>query len=178
MAQAYYDIPNTEALKDSHPKIVANFGTLRSSFEGDAAPDDPVKGQRAFVNGVWQTWDGSVWKTDPELHNHDDRYYTETETDTLLADKSNTDHTHDDRYYTETETDALLADKSDDGHVHDSRYYTESEVDSALAGKSDTTHDHDTRYAASFTISNGQLTLKDADGNVLQGPVNIYARYA
>ena len=39
------------------------------------------------------------------VHTHDDRYYTESETDTLLSGKSNTDHTHDDRYYTETEID-------------------------------------------------------------------------
>ena len=30
----------------------------------------------------------------PESHNHDDRYYTESETDTLLAGKSNIGHTH------------------------------------------------------------------------------------
>lgn len=38
-------------------------------------------------------------------HNHDSRYYTESEMDTALAGKSNTGHTHDDRYYTETEID-------------------------------------------------------------------------
>ena len=41
-------------------------------------------------------------------HTHDDRYYTETETDTLLAGKAATSHTHDDRYYTETEVGDLL----------------------------------------------------------------------
>lgn len=43
-------------------------------------------------------------------------------------------HTHDDRYYTETETDSLLSGKSDTGHTHDSRYYTETEVDNLLDG--------------------------------------------
>ena len=43
-------------------------------------------------------------------------------------------HLHDDRYYTETETDSLLSGKSDVGHEHDDRYYTETEVDDLLAG--------------------------------------------
>ena len=59
------------------------------------------------------------------IHDHDDRYYTETEIDSKiqiindeLAEKSNIGHTHDDRYYTETETDTLLSGKSDTGHTH------------------------------------------------------------
>ena len=51
-------------------------------------------------------------------HTHDDRYYTETETDSLLSGKSNTGHIHDDRYYTETEMTTLLSGKSDTGHTH------------------------------------------------------------
>ena len=54
-----------------------------------------------------------------------------------LSGKSDTGHNHDSRYYTESEVDTLLAGKSDTGHNHDSRYYTESEVDTLLAGKSD-----------------------------------------
>ena len=34
----------------------------------------------------------------PASHDHDDRYYTETETNTLLANKADTDHDHDDVY--------------------------------------------------------------------------------
>jgi hypothetical protein len=43
------------------------------------------------------------------------------------------DHTHDDRYYTQTQTDTALAGKSDVGHLHDDRYYTKAQVD-AVAG--------------------------------------------
>lgn len=57
-------------------------------------------------------------------HNHDSRYYTETEIDALLASAST--HNHDDRYYTETESDARY---SQLGHTHDDRYYTRDEID-------------------------------------------------
>lgn len=71
----------------------------------------------------------------PSAHTHDDRYYTESETDTLLAGKSDTGHNHDSAY-------------SATGHTHDDRYYTESEVNTLLSGKSDTTHNHDSDYSA------------------------------
>jgi hypothetical protein len=62
-------------------------------------------------------------------HNHDTEY-------------SDISHIHDDRYYTETETNTLLSGKSDTTHNHDSSYYTEGEIDTLLLGKSDTTHTH------------------------------------
>ncbi len=62
-----------------------------------------------------------------------------TSQDGLLsaADKAHLDelkgHTHDDRYYTESEIDSMLAGKAGTGHTHDDRYYTESEIDSKLS---------------------------------------------
>ena len=52
------------------------------------------------------------------------------------------DHNHDDRYYTESEIDTKLSGKSDIGHTHDDRYYTESEIDTKLSGKADKSHTH------------------------------------
>ena len=72
--------------------------------------------------------DKAAWSTDisgipsafpPETHNHDDRYYTESETDTLLNGKSNTGHNHDDRYYTETEVDTALSAKANNSILGD-----------------------------------------------------------
>lgn len=52
-------------------------------------------------------------------HNHDERYYTESEVDSKLSEKADKSHshseyaanahTHDDRYYTESETDTLIS---------------------------------------------------------------------
>ena len=39
-------------------------------------------------------------------HNHDDRYFTESEINSKLNRKANSSHTHDDRYFTESEINA------------------------------------------------------------------------
>ncbi len=75
-----------------------------------------LKWLRIGSNGAIQySADGSSWQnifaTAEAEHSHDDRYYTEAETDALLAAKAALTHDHDSRYYTETETDALLAKK-------------------------------------------------------------------
>ena len=96
-------------------------------------------------------------------------YRTSSDQDTIDAGKASTSHTHDDRYYTETEMNTLLAGKQASGsyasathqhaisdttglqtaldgkqasgsyaaatHTHDDRYYTETEVNNLLAGK-------------------------------------------
>ena len=59
-------------------------------------------------------------------HTHDDRYYTEAETTTLLSGKAATSHTHDDRYYTETETNSLLSGKAATSHTHAYSQITDS----------------------------------------------------
>jgi hypothetical protein len=90
-------------------------------------------------------------------HNHDDRYYTETEINNTLANfesaineafgeledayeaadialqtaidgKSPLGHSHDDRYFTETEVTNKLAEKSDVGHDHADLYYDKDEM--------------------------------------------------
>lgn len=83
-------------------------------------------------------------------------------------------HTHDERYYTETETDALLLGKSDTTHNHDERYYTESEVDSQLGGKVDketgkglSTNDYpntDKEIVSCFKIVDGMLCVTYEEG--------------
>lgn len=57
----------------------------------------------------------------------------------LIAGKADAEHSHDDRYYTEAEIDSAIANlntaiggKSDAGHTHDNLYYTETEIDDKL----------------------------------------------
>jgi|DEB0MinimDraft_6_1074348.scaffolds.fasta_scaffold06961_5 hypothetical protein len=77
----------------------------------------------------------------PPTHNHDDRYYTESEVNTLLAGKAASSHEHveaditDLDKYNRADSDARFAPIA---HVHDDRYYTETEVDGFLNLKLDT----------------------------------------
>lgn len=57
---------------------------------------------------------------------------------TALSGKANATHDHNDKYYTESEIDTKLASKSDTDHTHDGRYYTETEIDTKLASKANT----------------------------------------
>ena len=60
-----------------------------------------------------------------------------------LAGKSDTGHTHDDRYYTESETNALLDDKVEvsvfDSHVNDTTVHVTAEEKAAWNGKAELT---------------------------------------
>lgn len=80
-------------------------------------------------------------------HNHDDRYYTETE----INNKLNTintnisdiqDDINDNVKRPIDELQSGIATKADINHTHDDRYYTESEIDTKLSSKSDTNHTH------------------------------------
>ena len=101
-------------------------------------------------------------------HNHDDRYYTESEVDSKLADKANATHTHaigDINNLQETidglETD--IAGKANAEHTHDDRYFTESEVTDKLATKADTRHKHAASDVTSGTFALDRIpTITDA----------------
>jgi hypothetical protein len=162
-------------------------------------------------------------------HNHDDRYYTESEMNTLLAGKqasgsyapasgiapsaitgtavittdsrlsdarTPTTHTHDDRYYTESEMNTLLAGKQASGsyapatgiapsaitgtavittdsrlsdartptaHTHDDRYYTELEIGTLLSGKANIVHNQSAETITSGTLANARTTATSSN---------------
>jgi hypothetical protein len=126
---------------------------------------DTTVGDLYIDTGTWELVFSTILS-----HNHDDRYFTETESDNRFAPLS---HTHDDRYYTESEVTTFLAGKSDVGHTHDSRYYTESEVNSLLAGKSDVGHTHDDRYFTETESDNRYLPLTAGSGKPLTGDLYL-----
>ena len=63
----------------------------------------------------------------PISHNHDDRYYTEEEIDSIIKE-----HKHSDTYYDKHQIDQLLSEKSESDHIHDDRYYKKDEVDNSI----------------------------------------------
>jgi len=92
-------------------------------------------------------------------------FYTKTETDDLLDDKSDTGHTHDDY--------ALSGHVHDEyatsGHIHDDRYYTEDESD-GLFEASGTMSTHEGTYV------HGDIASNSAHRNTTTGnPHNIDA---
>jgi len=107
--------------------------------------------------------------TNNQLNNGqlDTRYYTESESNLLLANKSDTSHLHDDRYFTEGEITILLSGKSDTSHLHDDRYFTEGEITTLLSGKSDISHLHDDRYYTENEIDANIYTKTQLDNGQL-----------
>lgn len=89
-----------------------------------------VRGQNGTTPGTWSA--GSPVARNFTAMDHE--AFRENILD-LEQRKTDTGHTHDDRYYTGTEVNGLLAQKSNSGHTHDDRYYTEEEIDAALAEK-------------------------------------------
>ena len=58
---------------------------------------DGSKKAHTATNAEAVPWDGITGKPGtfaPSAHNHDDRYYTESETNTKLNGKANSSHTH------------------------------------------------------------------------------------
>ena len=65
-------------------------------------------------------------------HNHDERYYTESEVDIKLNGKANSTHSHTKSDITDFTHTHTKSDISDFSHNHDERYYTETEVDTII----------------------------------------------
>lgn len=103
-------------------------------------------------------------------HNHDTRYYTQSEVDDMIGNINLTSHNHDERYYKKTEIDNALAGKAPTTHDHDTRYYTKSYIDTALAGKASSNHNHDSRYYTESEV-NSMLGDLQAQINQLKGRV-------
>ena len=69
-------------------------------------------------------------------------------------------HTHDDRYYTESEIDSLLSEKSDSEHGH--IISDVSGLQSALDGKANTSHGTHVSYSTTAPVMNGTASVGSA----------------
>lgn len=76
-------------------------------------------------------------------------------------------HTHDDRYYTDSEVDSLLSGKASTSHTHDDRYYTETEVDTLLSGKASTSHTHGTSGIDNDAVTYAKMQNVSATSRIL-----------
>lgn len=167
MPYTFSEIQATDTLKESHPKLVANFEALRAGFNGTEFPPSPVKGQKAFINDVWYTFNGATWAEDSTLHNHRTEHYTKGEVNTKLDGKSNTGHQHTDQHFTKAESNILLDGKAEKIHGHTDQHYTKAEQDSRFVGvngkaaDSDKLDGHDSTYFSPATHTHGNNYTKD-----------------
>lgn len=92
-----------------------------------------------------------------------------------LGGKSDSNHNHDSRYYTETEMDTKLSGKSDTDHTHDGRYYTETEIDTKLNGKANSKHNHIMSDVVDLNLVEGTGFSYNEDGVTAGGAYGILA---
>jgi hypothetical protein len=83
----YKELKGTDLVSDSFKQINDNTNALLTGFEGSNFPENPIKGQRCFMQDVWHTYNGEKWLADNELHNHDSSYYTKSQLDEVLLGK-------------------------------------------------------------------------------------------
>ena len=93
------------------------------------------------------------WQNDLTSHNHDGRYYTESEIDTKVSTINDTMDRH------VATLNAAIAGKAPSSHTHDDRYYTESEINTKLAAKADSSHGN--HVPATQTASNKTFLRND-----------------
>ena len=129
--QHYVWCSTTEAGSNANVDASANLLASNATYPSTSG----------LFDAAYAGLDFNFYPFTPPTHIHDDRYYTESEVDTLLAGKAASSHEHleaditDLDKYCVADADAAFAPIS---HTHDDRYYTETEVDGFLNDKLDT----------------------------------------
>ena len=140
-----------------HKHLASEISGLPSSLPANGGNADTVDGKHA------SEFAGSD-------HNHDERYYTENETDAKLSEKSDKGHKHSASDISglpsslpanggnaDTVDGKHASEFAGSNHNHDDRYYTESKTDAKLAEKADKNHTH----SAATTSASGFMSPED-----------------
>lgn len=81
------EVRMTELIGTRSPELTGKMDKATYDADGDGVVDEAAAAPWSGITGKPDTFP-------PSTHNHDDRYYTETETDDKLAGKANSSHTH------------------------------------------------------------------------------------
>jgi hypothetical protein len=159
-----------------HQHAIADTTGLQTALDGKQASGSyaPATGiaPSAITGTAVITTDSRLSDARPPLsHTHDDRYYTETEMNTLLAGKQASGSYAPATGIAATAitgtavitTDSRLSDaRTPTSHTHDDRYYTETEIDTKLSGLPVSGHTH---TIANVTGLQTALDGKQASGS-------------
>lgn len=115
--------------------------------------DDTSKTYKALDVQTWDNLSGKPSTFPPSTHNHDDRYYTETEINTKLAGKANSSHTHKKADITDFPTSMPASDVKAWAKADTKPSYSKSEVG---LGNVDNTADKD--KSVNYANSAGKLS--------------------
>lgn len=160
--EAAVDIEEERAMA-AEQGLQAKIDQKANASHGNHVPTTETANNARFLrnDNTWQTITPANIGASATGHNHDDKYYTETEIDakittinTAINGKAPSGHNHDDRYYTESEINtkvtalqkeidddvkaletslqAKIDQKSPVGHNHNDVYYTEAEIDDQM----------------------------------------------
>lgn len=125
---------------------------------------------------VWEyTNDGATWVSfsSPTVANGSVSYSSlEANLQDLIDEKAEASHIHDDRYYTQTQTDGFLNGKAAAVHNHDDRYYTETEMTALLATKAPSAHTHAATDITSGTLNAARLPTNINANLIADGTVS------
>lgn len=133
--------------------------------------DDTSKTYKALDVQTWATLNGKPSTFPPEDHNHDDRYFTETEMNSKLAGKANSSHKHKKADITDFPTSMPASDVPVWAKASTKPTYTKAEVG---LGNVDNTADKDksVKYA---TSAGSAGTASSVDWSGVKNPPTTYA---
>lgn len=133
--------------------------------------DDTVKKYKALDVQTWANLTGKPTTFPPEDHNHDDRYFTETEMNSKLAGKANSSHTHKKADITDFPTSMPASDVPAWAKASTKPTYTKAEVG---LGNVDNTADKDksVKYA---TSAGSAGTASSVNWSGVKNPPTTYA---
>jgi hypothetical protein len=133
--------------------------------------DDTSKTYKALDVQTWANLTGKPTTFPPEDHNHDDRYFTETEMNSKLAGKADSSHTHKKADITDFPTSMPASDVPAWAKASTKPTYTKAEVG---LGNVDNTADKDksVKYA---TSAGSAGTASSVDWSGVKNPPTTYA---
>lgn len=162
-------------------------------------PNNPTLNQEFTAMGRTWKWNGIAWQAvalgslwddiqskpttfPPDAHNHDDRYFTESEVTSLLAGKAATSHSH--TLVNVTGLQAALDGKQDAGNyalsAHSHAISDVTGLQTALDGKAATSHSHAINEVTGLQTAlddkqaSGTYATLDAQGKVPAGQLPSY----